>query len=88
MKFLRDTYRPGKDRLAYVAVDRDAVVVVARVYGPSHRPRHKYTETCRLFKLEPGVFALDFEFKELGNYIFVVEEDGTVQTILNAKVYV
>jgi len=88
MKFLRDTYRPGKDRLAYGAVDKDAVLVVTRVYGPSHRPRSKNSVELKLYKLEAGVFALDFEFDELGNYIFVVEEDGKVQTILNAKVYV
>lgn len=84
MKFVRDTYRPGKDRLAYGAVDKNATSVVARVYGPGPRPRGK---NLTLYKLEQGVFALDFEFKELGNYIFVVEEDGVVQTILNAKVY-
>ncbi len=83
MKFLRDTYRPGKDRLAYGAVDRNATKVVARVYGPS-----KHCKRLNLYKLEAGVFALDFVFKELGNYIFVIEEDGVVQTILNAKVYV
>jgi hypothetical protein len=88
MKFLRDTYRPGPDRLAYVAVARDAASVVARVYGPGHRPRSNAAKEVKLFKLEEGVFALDFVFKELGNYIFVIEEDGTVQTILNAKVYV
>lgn len=88
MKFLRETYRPGADRLAYAAVDKDATTVVTRVYGPHHRPRNKNTQELELFKLERGVFALDFEFKEIGNYIFVVEEDGTVQTILNAKVYV
>ena len=71
-----------------MAVDRDAIKVVARVYGPGHRPRHKCTVECRLFKLERGVFALDFEFKELGNYIFIVEEDGKIQTILNARVHV
>lgn len=87
MKFLRDTYRPGKDRLAYAAVDKNASVVVVRVYGPSHRARSKSKKEIKLHKLEQGVFALDFEFKELGNYIFVVEEDGEVQTILNAKVY-
>lgn len=87
MKFLRDTYRPGKDRLAYLAVDRTATVVVARVYGPSHRPRSRHKTELKLFKLEEGVFVLDFEFKELGNYIFVIVEDGVVQTILNAKVY-
>ena len=88
MKFLRETYRPGKDRMAYVAVDRAAIKVVARVYGPGHRPRSNAITKLNLFKLEAGVFALDFEFKELGNYIFVIEEDGTVQTILNAKVNV
>ena len=88
MKLIRDTYRPGKDRLAYVAVDQNAAKVVTRVYGPSHRARNKHSEELNLYKLEAGVFALDFEFKELGNYIFVVEEDGKVQTILNAKVYV
>lgn len=85
MKFLRDTYRPGKDRLAYATVDRNAAVVVARVYGPGQQP---VCRKLKLFRLEPGVFALDFEFKELGNYIFVIAEDGVVQTILNAKVYV
>jgi len=88
MKFLRDTYRPGKDRLAYGAVDKNASVVAVRVYGPSHRPRSNDITKLKLYKLEAGVFALDFEFKELGNYIFVVEEDGVVQTVLNAKVYV
>ena len=70
-----------------MAVDRDAIKVVTRVYGPGHRPRSNAITKLNLFKLEQGVFALDFEFKELGNYIFIVEEDGTVQTILNAKVY-
>ena len=84
MKFLRDTYRPGKDRLAYAAVDKNAAVVVARVYGPGPRP---CCETIELHKLEPRVFVLDFEFDSLGNYIFVIEEDGEVQTVLNAKVY-
>lgn len=88
MRFLRDNYKPGQDRLAYAAVDQAAIKVVARVYGPSHRARSKHSQELNLYKLEAGVFALDFEFRELGNYIFVVEEDGTVQTILNAKVYV
>lgn len=88
MKFLRDTYRPGPDRLAYVTVDRAATTVVARVYGPGHRPGSNNKTKLKLFKLEEGVFVLDFEFKELGNYIFVIVEDGEVQTILNAKVYV
>jgi len=85
MKYLRGTYRPGPDRLAYAAVDNDAAVVVARVYGPGRPGTTHFGRD--LLKLERGVFALDFEFKELGNYIFVVEEDGVVQTILNAKVY-
>lgn len=70
--------------MAYVAVGKKAASVVARVYGPGHRPRSKKVE---LYKLEQGVFILDFDFKEIGNYIFVVEEDGEVQTILNARVY-
>lgn len=86
MKFLRENYRPGDDRLAYAAVDTNATNVVTRVYGPRHSPEHKSVKSLELFKLEPGVFCLDFKFDELGNYIFVVEEDGTVQTILNAKV--
>ncbi len=88
MRFLRDNYRPGKDRLAYGAVDKNASVVVTRVYGPGQGPKNKRAQKLNLYKLEAGVFVLDFEFKELGNYIFVVEEDGVVQTILNAKVYV
>jgi len=84
--FIRDNYRPGQDRLAYAAVDVTATEVVTRVYGPSHRAGNRSTQTLELFKLEKGVFALDFDFKQLGNYIFVVEEDGEVQTILNAKV--
>jgi len=84
MRFLRGTYRPGPDTLAYVAVDMLAISAVARVYGP---PRHSVAVAYDLDKLEPGVFALDFDFKELGNYIFVIEEDGEVQTVLNAKVY-
>ncbi len=84
MNFRRDTYKPGKDRLAYAAVDKDAISVVARVYGPGRRPRK---HEVKLYKLERGVFALDFEFKEVGNYIFIIVEDGEVQTILNAKVY-
>jgi len=84
MQFLRDTYRPGKDRLAYAAVDKNAASVITRVYGPGLRPRSK---ELKLHKLEPGVFILDFEFRELGNYIFVVVEDDEVRTILNAKVY-
>jgi len=87
MKFLRDTYRPGPDKLAYAAIDPDAASVVTRVYGPRHSATHADVITLPLFKLEDGVFALPFDFRELGNYIFVVEEDGTVQTILNAKVY-
>jgi hypothetical protein len=87
MKFIRDTYKPGQDRLAYAAVDPKASVVLTRVYGPGHRPEHKSLQEFNLYKLEDGVFALDFVFEELGNYIFVVEEDGTVQTTLNAKVY-
>jgi hypothetical protein len=87
MKFLRETYRPGPDRLAYAAVGTNATTVVTRVYGPHHGSKLKSIQRLELFKLEPGVFCLDFEFKELGNYIFVVEEDGTVETILNAKVY-
>lgn len=87
MRLIRDTYRPGPDRLAYVAVDKTAAVVVTRVYGPSHRPQHKNVKELNLYRLEQGVFALDFDFEELGNYIFVVEEDGCVQTVLNAKVY-
>jgi hypothetical protein len=88
MKFIRDTYRPGLDRLAYAAVGTNATKVVARVYGPSHKSNVNNMKEHELLKLEPGVFILDFEFEQLGNYIFVVEEDGKVRTILNAKVYV
>ena len=63
MRLLRDTYRPGKDRLAYVAVDVNAAAVVTRVYGPAYRPKSNNSEKLNLYKL-------DFEFKELGNYIF------------------
>lgn len=80
---LRETYRPGPDRLAYAAVGKDAEAVVARVYGPNRSP----VQEIKLGKLEKNVFAFDFVFKELGNYIFVIEEDGEVQIILNAKVY-
>lgn len=84
MKFLRETYKPGPDTLAYGAVDMNAIEVVVRVYAPGHRNR---PVSHTLEKLEAGVFALDFVFEEVGNYIFVVAEDGVVQTILNAKVY-
>lgn len=73
--------------MAYAAVDRNATEVVVRVYSPSHRPGDKCADSHTLLKLEPGIFCLDFEFKQLGNYIFVIQEDGVVQTILNAKVY-
>lgn len=84
MKFLRETYKPGPDTLAYGAVDVAATDVVVRVYAPGRR---RHPDEHQLEMLEPGVFALDFEFEELGNYIFVVEEDGVTQTVLNAKVY-
>lgn len=84
MKFLRETYRPGLDTLAYGAVDVEAAEVVARVYAPHQRSR-AVSHTLKI--LEAGVFVLDFNFEEVGNYIFVVAEDGKVQTILNAKVY-
>lgn len=87
MKFLRETYKPGPDKLAYAAIDPNATSVVTRVYGPRHSATHSDITPLSLYKLEDGVFALDFDFRELGNYIFVVEEDGKIQTILNAKVY-
>jgi hypothetical protein len=87
MEFRRGTYKPGKDKLAYAAVDPQATLVVARVYGPRHCANCNDVAGLELYRLEGGVFALDFEFRDLGNYIFVVEEDGVVQTILNAKVY-
>ncbi len=80
---LRETYRPGPDRLVYPAQGKDAEAVVARVYGPNHAPVREIV----LEQLENNIFAFDFNFRELGNYIFVFEEDGEVQTILNAKVY-
>lgn len=82
---LRGTYRPGQDRLVYTATGKDAAVVVARIYEPNHGG------SCWriiLDKLEKNVFVLDFTFRDLGNYIFIFDEDGTVTTILNAKVYV
>jgi len=84
--FARGTYRPGPDRLVYVADDAGATKVVARVYCPCH---HKNVDrhVVELRKLEPKVFILDFDFQELGNYIFVLEEDGEISAILNAKVY-
>jgi hypothetical protein len=83
MRFERASYKPGKDVLVYGAVDSNAATVITRVYSPAALGSVDMT----LKKLEPGVFALDFNFREVGNYIFVVEEDGTVQTVLNAKVY-
>jgi len=83
MQFRRESYKSGEDTLVYGAVDLGASVVEARVYVPTRsRPN-----TIKLTKLEPGVFILDFNFREVGNYIFVVVEDGEVKTILNAKVY-
>ena len=79
---LRGVYRPGPDVLAYAALYEQTVAVKARVYGPNG---HK--QKIDLFNLETGVFAMDFNFQELGNYIFVIEEDGDITTILNAKVY-
>jgi len=87
MRFVRETYKPGQDKLAYAAVDPHATSVVTRVYGPYHSATHSDVIELSLYRLEDGVFALDFMFRELGNYIFIVEEDGTIQTILNAKVY-
>jgi len=87
MRFLRNTYKPGPDKLVYTAIDLKPTLVVARVYGPRHSETHSDVKSLNLYKLEDGVFALDFNFKELGNYIFIIEEDGAVQTILNAKVY-
>lgn len=80
---IRETYRPGPDRLVYAAQGKDAKEVVVRVYGPNHARVREIV----LDKLEKNVFAFDFNFMEIGNYIFVFEEDGEVQTILNAKVY-
>lgn len=80
---LREVFRPGPDRLVHVAVGKSPERVVTRVYGPNHSP----IRTIELDKLEPTVFAFDFNFREIGNYIFVIEEDGEVTTVLNAKVY-
>ncbi len=80
---LRRIYRPGPDRLVHVAKGKDPAQVVVRVYGPNHAPRQEIV----LDKLEEYVFAFDYDFKELGNYIFVVKEDDKVTTVLNAKVY-
>jgi hypothetical protein len=87
MKYLRDTYRPGNDRLVYVAVGKSPVSIVARIYGPHHRKESPDATTVELEPLEPKIFVMDFEFRKLGNYIFVIEEDGEVEAILNAKVY-
>lgn len=80
---LRQVYRPGPDRLVYVAEGKDAEAVVTRVYGPNHTA----VQAIVLEKLEPNVFAFDFDFREIGNYIFVFAEDGETTTVLNAKVY-
>lgn len=79
---LREVYRPGPDVLTHGAIYEQTIAVKARVYGPNNC-------RCRLnwFKLETGVFAVKFNFRELGNYVFVIEEDGDITTILNAKVY-
>ena len=66
-----------------MAEGKDAETVVTRVYGPNHQPAREIV----LDKLEPNVFAFDFNFRGIGNYIFVFEEDGEVTTVLNAKVY-
>lgn len=81
---LREVYRPGPDRLVYAATGKNAGKVMTRVYGPNHSP----VREIELDKLEKNVFAFNFMFEELGNYIFVFEEDGEVTTTLNAKVYV
>ncbi len=67
----------------HVAKGKDPAQVVVRVYGPNHALRKEIV----LEKLEEYVFAFYYEFKDLGNYIFVVKEDGEVTTVLNAKVY-
>ena len=79
---LREVYRPGPEVLAYGTLYEQTVTVKARVYGPNNG-------RCRLdwSRLEPGVFTANFNFRELGNYVFVIEEDGDITTILNAKVY-
>lgn len=87
MRFVRGSYKPGKDKLVYGAINPSTADVVVRVYGPRYSAKCRDVTVYALYQLEPGVFALDFNFKEVGNYIFVVEEDNTVETILNAKVY-
>ena len=87
MRFVRGSYKPGKDKLVYGAINPNTTDVVVRVYGPHYSAKCRDVIAYALYRLEPGVFALDFNFKEVGNYIFVVEEDNTVETILNAKVY-
>jgi len=87
MRFQRATYRPGYDRLVYAAVDEETTTISIRVYGPQHHPGNNQVTKHSPFVLEDGIFALDFDFNEVGNYIFIIEENGVIQTILNAKVY-
>ena len=79
---LREVYRPGPDVLTYGAIYEKTIAVKARVYGPNGNKQR-----LNWLKLETGVFAVKFNFRELGNYVFVIEEDGDITTILNAKVY-
>ena len=79
---LRGTYRPGPDMFAYATLYEQTIAVKARVYGPNG-----CKQKIDLFNMEAGVFAMNFNFREVGNYVFVIEEDGDITTILNAKVY-
>lgn len=83
MRYLVQSYSTGRShRLAYIPDRLGVSDVKCRVYPPSGGEN----EQQQLVPLEPLLFTMDYRFRQLGDYFFVIEADGSVDTILKATV--
>lgn len=82
MKFAVHKYTSGrKHRLIYTPDIPGVTDVVCRVYPPGGTMATSY-------QLDPidAVFEFEYQFKQLGDYLLVLEVDGVAMNVLKAVV--
>lgn len=80
IEYTKRVCRAGMDTLCYVT-DVPVTSVTCTCYAPD-----KCCQGRTLERLTPNVFFIEYNFTRVGNYIFVLEIDGAVTSVLNAKV--
>lgn len=84
MRYLVQNYSTGRlHRLAFMPDRLGIDSVKCRVYPPSGgEANSEYV----MDRIEPMLFTMQFRFRQLGDYFFVLEADGAVETVMKAMV--